>query len=106
MGDQKFPIALYQVKDRDRVRRGQDFWHADNSYNPHGGGPTLLYGLKIPKGADGRTLGDTQFADAASAAASLPQERDQQSIRKASSRDPPTCGHPGGREECQLERAA
>lgn len=73
VGDQKFPIALYQVKDRDRVRRGQDFWHADNSYNPHGGGPTLLYGLKIPKGADGRTLGDTQFADAASAAASLPQ---------------------------------
>eukprot|EP00931_Biecheleriopsis_adriatica_P013635 TRINITY_DN115084_c0_g1_i1.p1 TRINITY_DN115084_c0_g1~~TRINITY_DN115084_c0_g1_i1.p1 ORF type:complete len:379 (+),score=86.28 TRINITY_DN115084_c0_g1_i1:29-1165(+) len=70
---QESVVALYRVRDRDRTPRGQDFWHSDNSYCDPPGGPTVLYALQVPQGTDGKSLGDTLFADAAAAADALPQ---------------------------------
>jgi len=67
------PLDVYRVCDRDRQLRGQDFWHSDNSYTNPPGGPTALYALTVPRAPDGKTLGDTLFADAAAAAKGLPQ---------------------------------
>jgi len=68
---QEAALAIYRVKDRDPLPRGQDFWHSDNSYMPSPGGPTMLYSLKVPRGPGGSALGDTLFADAEAAAAQL-----------------------------------
>lgn len=67
-------LATYRVLDRDRVQRGQDFWHSDNSYMAIPGGPTMLYSVKVPKDANGRPLGDTLFLDAEAAVARLPED--------------------------------
>eukprot|EP01062_Namystynia_karyoxenos_P002690 TRINITY_DN10953_c0_g1_i1.p1 TRINITY_DN10953_c0_g1~~TRINITY_DN10953_c0_g1_i1.p1 ORF type:complete len:341 (+),score=103.24 TRINITY_DN10953_c0_g1_i1:71-1024(+) len=67
-------LTLYSVKDRDKTLRGSDFWHSDLSYQEVPGGPTLLYALRVPRGEDGKAVGDTLFADACAAAAALPAD--------------------------------
>lgn len=53
-------------------------WHSDGAYQPVPSMYTLLHCLEIPRGADGRTLGNTLFASTAAAWDALPADRQRQ----------------------------
>lgn len=74
------PVGLMEV--------GQ-YWHSDGTFLPSPDMFTMLYGVKIPRDADGNPLGDTLFVSASRAYEALPADlkRRVQSLQGVSSYD-------------------
>jgi len=70
-------LLLSNIVENGKAVGAQDagrYWHTDGSYVRKPAWGSLLYAREVPKGDDGRTLGDTRFASMAAAFDALPRE--------------------------------
>lgn len=70
-------IVLSNIIENGKPVGGQDagrFWHTDGSYVRKPAWSSVLYARAIPKGDDGRSLGDTRFSSMTASYEALPSE--------------------------------
>ncbi|MGE0802466.1 MAG: TauD/TfdA dioxygenase family protein [Lautropia sp.] len=77
-------IVLSNIIENGKPLGGQDagrYWHTDGSYVRKPAWFSALYAREVPRGDDGRPLGDTRFASMAAALEALPRE-DQERLSR------------------------